>query len=272
MAWFDPATSYAGGGLDRETGQNIPAALWQRLMDSLTAIGGTTGRRLALRREWAKGADIASAATVALGTDGNYFDITGTTTITAITALNAGTRVLLQFDGALKVTHATGANNPILFGAQDFYSVAGSWLELVSDGTNFREVARGHGTAAALYATADLGGDVTLTTAGTYYDGPSISLSPGTWFIIGKCTSRGPTIGDEITTKLWDGSTVFDSADHTTPVANHRFVDTLSAVVVVTAAATVKLSTSNLSNNGGSILAAAAGVNKSSTLRAHRIA
>lgn len=43
MAWYDPATSYAGGGLDRETGQNIPAALWQRLMDSLTHLGGTTG-------------------------------------------------------------------------------------------------------------------------------------------------------------------------------------------------------------------------------------
>lgn len=44
MAWFDPATSYAGGGLDRETGQNIPGALWQRLMDVLTHLGGADGR------------------------------------------------------------------------------------------------------------------------------------------------------------------------------------------------------------------------------------
>src|SRR5574343_1836492 len=35
-------------------------------------------------QKWAKGADVASANALALGTDGNYFDITGTTTITSI--------------------------------------------------------------------------------------------------------------------------------------------------------------------------------------------
>jgi hypothetical protein len=43
MAWFDPATSYASGGLDRETGQNYPAALYQRLMDSLSWLAGSNG-------------------------------------------------------------------------------------------------------------------------------------------------------------------------------------------------------------------------------------
>lgn len=43
MAWYDPATSYGSGGLDRETGQNIPGGLWQRLMDVLTYLGGTDG-------------------------------------------------------------------------------------------------------------------------------------------------------------------------------------------------------------------------------------
>ena len=35
---------------------------------------------------WSKGADIASAATLTLGTDGNYFDVTGTTTVPAVSA------------------------------------------------------------------------------------------------------------------------------------------------------------------------------------------
>ena len=47
----------------------------------------------------AKGADVASVAgNIALGTDGNYFDITGTAAITSITAHAAGTVVILQFD------------------------------------------------------------------------------------------------------------------------------------------------------------------------------
>lgn len=43
MAYFDPTLSYAAGGMDRETGQNLPSALWQRLMDTINFIGGTTG-------------------------------------------------------------------------------------------------------------------------------------------------------------------------------------------------------------------------------------
>lgn len=38
--YYDPTLSYAGGGLDRETGQNMPAALWQRMMDMLEFITG----------------------------------------------------------------------------------------------------------------------------------------------------------------------------------------------------------------------------------------
>jgi hypothetical protein len=43
MVYYDPTTSYAGGGMDRETGQNIPGALWQRLMDTFNWISGSTG-------------------------------------------------------------------------------------------------------------------------------------------------------------------------------------------------------------------------------------
>jgi hypothetical protein len=52
-----------------------------------------------------KGADVASAAALTLGTDGNYFDITGTTSITSIETLGIGTEVTLHFDGILTLTH-----------------------------------------------------------------------------------------------------------------------------------------------------------------------
>jgi len=90
---------------------------------------------------WRKGADIASATALALGTDGNYFDVTGTTTITSVSAAPAGFRMLLQFDGVVTVTHH--ATNLILAGGTNFVTAAGDHLELVSyDGTNWREVSR----------------------------------------------------------------------------------------------------------------------------------
>lgn len=41
--YYDPTVAYGSGGLDRETGQNYPAALYQRLMDMLEFITGGSG-------------------------------------------------------------------------------------------------------------------------------------------------------------------------------------------------------------------------------------
>lgn len=53
---------------------------------------------------WDKGADVASAGTLVLGTGGNYFNVTGTMTITDIT-VPAGTLFMLEFDDILILTH-----------------------------------------------------------------------------------------------------------------------------------------------------------------------
>ena len=52
-----------------------------------------------------KGADVASAAALPLINGGNYVDVTGTNAITSLDALGVGTWVILQFDGALTLTH-----------------------------------------------------------------------------------------------------------------------------------------------------------------------
>lgn len=80
----------------------------------LATSGGTlTGALIfsdaALRLD--KGADIASASPLVLGTDGSYFDVTGTTGFAAITVA-AGTFFVLQFDGALTITHGSGITLP----------------------------------------------------------------------------------------------------------------------------------------------------------------
>ena len=57
-----------------------------------------------LKARFTKGADIASADPLVIGTDGNYFDVTGTTNFASITVA-VGRFFVLQFDGALTMTH-----------------------------------------------------------------------------------------------------------------------------------------------------------------------
>jgi len=84
--------------------------------------------------QFSKGADVASATALAVQKDGNYFDVTGTTTITSInTTGGAGTVIKLHFDGACQLTHSS--TNLILAGAQNFTTEAGDELEFVEYGS-----------------------------------------------------------------------------------------------------------------------------------------
>ena len=132
--WVDPTSAT----LDKATNDIIDEAMTDAWSSDLNVLGGASGRIVTgVRREWAKGADIASAAALALGTDGNLFKITGTTTITSFTGVpQAGAEVTLWFSGATKVTHGS---NIKLIGGLDFYTDADSLLTLVSDGTNMIE-------------------------------------------------------------------------------------------------------------------------------------
>lgn len=72
---------------------------------------------------WQKGADVASATALPLLSDGNSVDVTGTTTVTSINSVGVGTWVMLQFDGALILTHH--ASNLILPGGANITTAAG---------------------------------------------------------------------------------------------------------------------------------------------------
>lgn len=92
------------------------------VIDTLDPVHGAAS-------SWAKGADIASAATLVLGTDGNYFDVTGTTTITAIATWASTGPVKLHFDGALTLTHH--ATDLVLPGGANITTAAGDEAEFV---------------------------------------------------------------------------------------------------------------------------------------------
>lgn len=113
-------------------------------------------------QRWAKGADVASASALTLGTDGNYFDITGTAPITSIGSLGVGTWVKLHFDGALTLTHH--ATDLVLAGAANITTAAGDEIE-------FAEYASGDwrmvgGVKAD--GTAWVGGGANVAVAGTF--------------------------------------------------------------------------------------------------------
>ena len=111
-----------------------------------------------------KGSDISSANSITLPTDGWAFDITGTTTINAISARNAGLTILFRFDGALQLTHnSTSLDLP---GGANITTVAGDIAQFISEGSgNWRCVSymRNAGTPIALasgsVATATIAAD-----------------------------------------------------------------------------------------------------------------
>ena len=79
------------------------------------------------RLEFDVGADVASATDLLILSDGNFFDVTGTTTIATIDGSDAasgvGSWIILQFDGALTLTHH--ATDLILPSGTNILTVAG---------------------------------------------------------------------------------------------------------------------------------------------------
>jgi len=109
-----------------------------------------------------KGADIASANDLALGTDGNYFDITGTTTINGMTDKAAGTVIKLHFDGAVTLTHAgspsAGYTKLYCIGAANYTTTAGDEIEFVyesTDGWRMTNVLNQDVARTAIYTSSD---------------------------------------------------------------------------------------------------------------------
>lgn len=113
-------------------GSNSPAgttAISTNLDDNLRQIQATVRTYLAT-----KASDIASATTTDLSTvAGSFVDVTGTTTITGFGTLSAGMSKVVQFDGALTLTH--NATSLILPGGANITTAAGDCLYAISLGS-----------------------------------------------------------------------------------------------------------------------------------------
>lgn len=172
-----------------------------------------------------KGADVASASSMTLGNDGNFFDITGVTNITSITAKPAGTVVWLQFDGVLTVTDGS---NLKLNG--NLTTAAETVLQLVSDGTNWYEVSR-QPTAGSFLALSD---------TPSSYSGQSLKwvrvngtpnaleFFTATWLLLSDTPSSYSGHGSK-TVKVNSGETALEFVEVDPPAWTKIASDTLSS-------------------------------------------
>ncbi len=102
-----------------------------------------------IRFEQDKGTDVASASTLTLANDGNYFVVTGSTTINHITTTDwgSGAEIILKFSALPTLTHNAGSppagTAPMLLeGSADLVpTTANNIIRLILDGTNWRQSA-----------------------------------------------------------------------------------------------------------------------------------
>ena len=134
----------------------------------------------------AQGTNIASAATTNIAAaTGNFVQVTGTTTITALGTAQAGTRRVVQFTGALTLTY--NATSLILPGAANITTAANDVATFVSLGSGHwicANYARASGQALILPTVAGL--------CGTAYSGLISGGSPVTLTV--SFTAPGPGV------------------------------------------------------------------------------
>jgi len=165
-------------------------------------------------------------------------------------------------DGTAGVTFpAGGVGNPAgaVVGTTDTQTLTNKTLAVTGNTFNFTPI------------TASLGADVSMSVAGTYYDGPSIAQgTSGTWLAMGTITLLD-TQASSVKFKMWDGTTVIDSGRAVGLVANGAWTFHFSGYIT-SPAGNLRISASNDGNTTGKIVFNASGNSKDSTITAIRIA
>jgi hypothetical protein len=201
------ATALAAGDIVANTAYSIYYDGTQFQLTNARFTGGAISSTMI----WKKGADVASATALPLITDGNYFDVTGTTTITSFDSIGVGTWIGLQFDGALTLTH--NSTDLILPGGANIITAAGDeaiFVEYASGdwrcvsytrATTSRirlDTANGYGSTNTVIkryttVTESVGGDITYTDSAA--NGASFTINAsGVYAITMRAQSAGTIV------------------------------------------------------------------------------
>lgn len=136
---------------------------------SVSGLGAPSGTGQSLRWEQVvKGADIASASSIAIPNEGSMFDVTGTTTIATLTGSSPGRTVILRFTATVTLTNSASlvlpnGKNLIAYPAETYVLsqvTPGVWQCI---GGTFQLPAK-YRTQGALTATTN-----------------TVTIAPGTW-------------------------------------------------------------------------------------------
>lgn len=119
--------------------------------------------------------------------------------------------------------------------------------------------------------TNSLSSDVLLNNTALYFDGPSVAQgTSGTWFASGNVLLQDNAGIATIHVKLWDGTTVIDSAKCRILAINGEVMISLSGYIT-SPAGNLRISARDVSSTSGLIEANATGSGKDSTITAIRI-
>jgi len=126
----------AGTGITCETTADGTVTIANTVTGGIASLAADTSPQLGgdldcngAQIQWSQGSDVASATALPLLTDGNYFDVTGTATVTSFNATGGtGTQIKLHFDAACTLTHNADI---ILPGGANIVTAAGDEAEFI---------------------------------------------------------------------------------------------------------------------------------------------
>lgn len=181
------------------------SAFMQTVLDDANAAAARATLGAGTADYAAKGTDVTSAATLDLtASDADqYFDVTGTTTITAIEARTAGREIELKFNDVLTLTH--NATSLILPGGANVTTAAGDVARFRSLGSgNWRCVNYQRANGQALVTSGVLSqkftsGDQAITLGGLITVAHGLPAKPDAIHVYLRCATADLnwSVGDE---------------------------------------------------------------------------
>jgi hypothetical protein len=243
-------------------GTNVEA--WDADLDCVAALSSTG----VISRT---GAGTCSAGALALsglatGTQDTVIGYFGSTTATA-TAISNCTGALTYSTS----THTFGCNASAGTGTVTSAQISAGTGIAVSGTCTITTT--GNCTVAAQLSdiTASLGSDVSLSSTGSFFDGPSVAQgSSGKWHASGTVTLQGAG-SDTYNCKLWDGTTVISSSRVTQGTSGSAVATISLSGNISSPAGNIRISCQDVSGTTGLIRFNVSGASKDSTLTATRI-
>lgn len=204
-----------------------------------------------------------SAGAVTWLTAGTGLTITDTTMTAAGGNGSVATDTIFDAKGDLAVGTGSDTAAKLTAGANDLVLVAAS-----GESTGLKWAHPVH-TSSTNYVTSD----VTMTTAGTFYDGPTLTLAAGTWLLTGAVQILAATTANrEYTVKLWDGTTAVTLAAAKSSGTAQTFKANVPIAGIVSPGTSTAYKISATSSVNGDTLMGASPADKASYLLAVRIA